>query len=165
MTGPYFTALLPYVVIAAIMLLRWRNISRPRPLRPTMLVVVPVIITLVAGLVLAELPVAPWGWAACGGGVIVGGMAGWQRTKLMHLEREETGGQIMVRNSPAAFLFVIAVLAARKLFAWETGLGGIGESQIPSPAAMVAIYATLGFVVGVTCASRAELWRRAKGLD
>lgn len=163
MTAEYLRTLLPYLVIGAVMILRWRNISRARPLRPAMLAVVPVVITGAAGLVLAELPAAPWVWAACAGGLATGALAGWQRTRLMHLERDADTGQIMLRNSPAAFLFVIAVLAVRRLFAWETGLGQDGQTA--SPAALAAIYATMGFVVGLTCASRAELWRRAKGLD
>jgi hypothetical protein len=161
MSGPQLSALLPYLVIAAIMLMRWRNISRPRPVRPAMLVVVPLVVLVVASLWFFELPAVPWGWAAAGTGLALGGVAGWQRTRLMHLERGEDG-RIMVRNSPAAFLFVIAVLALRKLFAWETGMD-FGHK--PSPAELVAIYGTLGFVVGLMALSRYELWRRARGLD
>ncbi|MBC2664998.1 DUF1453 family protein [Novosphingobium flavum] len=158
-------ALIPYLVIGVIMLLRWRNISRARPLRPAMLVVVPGIVAVVTALVLWRLPVLHWGWAVFALGLVVGAGAGWQRTRLMHLERDAETDRIMVRNSPAAFLFVLAVLAARKLFAWETGLNEGHSSAAHSSAAMLALYASLGFALGLVTASRIELWRRAKGLD
>ena len=155
--------LLPYVVIALVMIWRWRSISRPRPLRPALLVVPPLIVAVVAGLVLSVLPPVPGAVPVLLLGALVGAAAGWQRSRLMHLERDAETGRVLVRNSPWALLLILALLAARKLFLWEAGIDLRGGGA-HGAAAMLAIRASLGFAVGLVWASRIELWRRAQDL-
>lgn len=155
--------LLPYLVIALVMVWRWRSISRPRPLRAPLLIAPPLIVAAVAGLVLTALPPVPGAVPVLLLGALLGAAAGWQRSRLMRLERDAETGSVVVRNSPWALLLILALLAARKLFLWEAGvdLRGGGEH---GTAAMLAIRASLGFAVGLVWASRIELWRRAQKL-
>lgn len=155
--------LLPYAVIAVVLVLRWRSIGRPRPLRPALLLAVPVIVTVVAALALLTLPPVAWELPVLLAGLAIGAVAGWQRARLMHLERDAETGQILLRNSPLAFLLVLGVLAARRLVLWEAGIDMQARGQ--GAAAMMAIYATLGFALGLVWASRIELWRRARALE
>ncbi|MBC2662122.1 DUF1453 family protein [Novosphingobium flavum] len=155
--------LFPYAVIAGVLVLRWRTINRPRVLRPALLIALPLVMAMVAGLVLFTLPPAQWALPVLLTGLALGAVAGWQRSRLMRLERDPESGQVMVRNSPLALLLVLGLLAGRRLLLWEAGVSPGADLRHSLPA-LLALYASLGFAVGLVWASRIELWRRARAL-
>jgi hypothetical protein len=78
----------------------------------------------------------------------------------MRLHVDEATGQVMVRQSPMAFLFILALFFARRLL-------------VPAPSAQPAPHAgppslplitdaLLGFALGMVIGTQLELWRRAK---
>lgn len=73
------------VVVAIVLGLRLRGMSRMRRLRLETLWVVPTIYLLFAGAMFYQFPPSPVGWAISSAALIVGAAIGWQRGKLMQI--------------------------------------------------------------------------------
>jgi hypothetical protein len=108
--GNWLTALLPFVIIAVVLALRFRSMSRERPLNVGTLWVVPVIYVLLVGSMLLALPPAPSGWGLVAVGVVLGAVLGWHRGKLIRIERNAETGKLSQRASPVAMLLLGALV-------------------------------------------------------
>lgn len=164
---------LPLAIFAGVMLWRLRTMDKARPLRLRTLWILPAVFVVLVGAVLASMPPGPWGVAAIVLGATVGAGVGWQRARLMrlHVERasEREGGrvQVMMRQSPAALLLLMAIAGLRTLFRAATEPAQISGHALAGhlPAtALLFTDALLGFALGMIVALRAELWRRARAL-
>jgi hypothetical protein len=108
------------VVIALVLFLRMRRMSKMRPLKLEQLWIVPAIYAvLVVTLFLRGLP-NPVGWAICVGALAIGGALGWQRGKLMHIAVDPETHRLNQKASMAGLLFIV-VLIALKLGAQAEG--------------------------------------------
>jgi hypothetical protein len=157
--GNWLTALLPFVIIAVVLALRFRSMSRERPLNVGTLWVVPVIYLLLVGSMLLALPPAPSGWGLVAVGVVLGAVLGWHRGKLIRIERNAETGKLSQRASPVAMLLlgalVVLKLGARAIF-------GDSAAAHPSSGAMLLTDAFIGFALGLLSATRLELYLRAR---
>jgi hypothetical protein len=157
--GNWLTALLPFVIIAVVLALRFRSMSRERPLNVGTLWIVPVIYLLLVGSMLAALPPAPTGWGLVAVGIIFGAVLGWHRGKLIRIERNAETGKLSQRASPVAMLLlgalVVLKLGARAIF-------GDSAAVHPSSGAMLLTDAFIGFALGLLSATRLELYLRAR---
>lgn len=160
---------LPLAIFAAVMLWRLRTMDKARPLRLRTIWILPVLFVIVVGFVLTSMPPGPWGTAAFILGMLIGVGVGWQRARWMrlHIEGEGDAARIMVRQSPAALLLVMAIAGLRIVFKSATGSGSqLGSTSAHlSTAALMLTDALLGFALGMIVALRVELWRRAKDLS
>lgn len=158
---------LPIAVILIVFALRYRNLNKPRPFNARRLWLVPAIIAAAAGLFLVNFPPSAIGWLIMLFAALVGVFAGIKRGQLMHLDRDPQTGGLLIRQSPAALLFVFAILAARRAIAFETGArSGAGPGpggQIP-PEALLVTDGLMAFALAMVVAMRWTLWQRAKAV-
>lgn len=161
------SAVLPLLVIAVVFALRFRNISKPRRLKPGQLWIMPLVLFAMVCFVIAAMPPSAYGWLAMAGSVLVGALIGWKRGHLMHLDRDPVSGDLQMRQSPAALLLILGVIAAKRLVSFETGLdpaGGPGAGGALPAGALILTDAMLGLALGMVVAMRWTLWLRAKAV-
>lgn len=157
---PVWVSWLPFAIFGLVMLLRMRSMRKARPLRLPMLWILPVLAVALVGLALFAMPLTALGWAAFVPGIIIGGAAGRWRAGMMHLhiEGEDAAARVMMRQSPAALLFIVAIFMARRLLPHYDG-GDLSEA--PRMVMLVTDFG-LGFVPGLICGQRITLWLRAR---
>lgn len=157
--GNWLTALLPFMIIGAVMFFRLRSMGRERPLKVATLWVVPVIYLLLVGGSLVAMPPSPIGWALLVAGVVVGCMLGWHRGKLIRIECNAETGALSQQASPLAMLLLVAIIAlklgARQIF-------GDSAAGQPGSHAMLLTDTFIGFALGLLSATRLELYLRAR---
>ncbi len=159
--GSWAATLLPFVVIAVVLALRFRSMSKERPLKLETLWVVPVVYLFIVGSMLFALPPPAMGWGLVVLGLALGLVVGWHRGKLIRIERNAQTGELRQRASPLALLLlgalVVVKLGARQIF---------GEAAVvqPGSGAMLLTDAFLGFALGLLSATRAELYLRGRRL-
>ena len=157
--GNWLTALIPFVIIAVVLALRMKSMSRERPLKVETLWVVPVIYLVLVGFTLFSLPPPPLGWALMVVGLGIGAALGWHRGKLIRIHRDEQSGELRQKASPIAMLLIVGLvvlkMGARSIF---------GDSAVahPTSGAMLLTDAFLGFALGLLSATRLELYLRAQ---
>ena len=159
--GNWLTAALPFVIIAVVLALRFRSMSRERPLKIGTLWVVPVIYLLLAGSMFFTLTPPPLGWGFMLLGLAIGIALGWHRGKLIRISRDPESGELSQRASPLAILLLVALVVlkvgARAIFG-ETAAGH------PNSSAMLLTDAFIGFALGLLSATRLEIYLRARKL-
>jgi hypothetical protein len=159
--GNWITAILPFIVLAVVLGLRFRSMSKEKPLKVETLWVIPVIYLLLAGWTLVALPPPLLGWGLAALGVVIGVAVGWHRDKMIMIRRDEQSGQLRQKGSPLAMLLlgalVVLKLGARSIFG-ETAAGH------PGSGAMLLTDAFIGFALGLLSATRLELYLRGKSL-
>ena len=157
--------ILPIVVIAVVFALRFRNLNKPRPFNVGRLWLVPAILAVAVGFFLINFPPSPIGWLIVLFAALIGAMAGIKRGQLMHLDRDPQTGGLLIRQSPAALLFVFAILAARRASSFETGTaaGPGARGQLP-PEALLVTDGLMAFALAMVFLMRWTLWQRAKAV-
>ncbi|MEO8453803.1 MAG: hypothetical protein ABI454_01470 [Sphingomicrobium sp.] len=159
--GSWVVTLLPFVIIAVVLALRFRSMSKERPLRLQSLWIVPVVYLFIAGSILLELPPPLMGWGLLIVGLALGLVIGWHRGKMIRIERNAETGELRQRASPLAMVLLAAIvvlkLGARQVF------GETAATQ-PGSGAMLLTDAFLGFALGLLSATRAELYLRGRRL-
>lgn len=101
------------VIIALVLALRMRRMSKMRPLKLEQLWIVPAIYSvLVATLFIRGLP-TPAGWAVCVAALLVGGGLGWQRGRLMHIAVDPETHRLNQKASIAGLLFIVVLIALK----------------------------------------------------
>ncbi len=144
-------------VIAVIMALRMRQMGKMRPLNLGSLWVVPAIYLVVAALMFVQLPPTKWVAIASGVGLLVGAAIGWQRGKMMHIRVDPETQALNQKASPAAMVFLIALIvvrmAARGIIGGE---GGVSPAMLTDP--------LIAFALGMFTLQRVEMYLRAKRL-
>jgi hypothetical protein len=149
------------VIIAVVLALRFRSMSRERPLRLETLWVVPAIYLVIAGSMLFALPPPPMGWGLVATGLIAGLVVGWYRGRLIRIERNADTGELRQRASPLAMMLLLVLImikvGARSIF-------GETAAAHPGSGAMMLTDAFIGFALGLLSATRAELYLRGRRL-
>ena len=157
--GNWIATLLPFVIIAVVLALRLRSMSRERPLNVGTLWIVPAVYLVIAGSMLVAMPPAPIGWAVVALGIVIGAALGWHRGKLIRIERDAQTGELRQRASPLAMLLLLAIivlkLGARAIF-------GDTAASHPGSGALLLTDAFVGFALGLLSATRLELYLRAR---
>ena len=152
---------LPIVVIAIVLALRLRSMSRVRRLKPRTLWVLPAFLLLLAGVTLWTNPPGLAGLSIAAVALIAGGFLGWQRGRLIRIDREPASGELTQRASPAAMILLIFIIATRfalrSYFDASPGADGKMSEQT-----LIATDALLLFAVGLIAVTRIELALRAR---
>ncbi len=159
--GNWAATLLPFVVVAIVIALRVRSMSKERPLKLETLWIVPAVYALIAGSILFSLPPPPTGWGLVVVGLAIGLVVGWYRGRLIRIERNAETGELRQRASPIAMLLLAALivvkLGARSIFGETAALQ-------PGSGAMLLTDAFIGFALGLLSATRLEIYLRARRL-
>ena len=156
---------LPIAIIVVVFALRYRNLNQPRPFSVGRLWLVPAVLAVAVVFVLVSFPPTAVGWLIVGFAALIGAFAGLKRGQLMHLDRDPVTGGLLIRQSPAALIFVFAILAARRAISYGTGTTpGVGPGgQIP-PEAMLVTDGLMAFALAMVVLMRWTLWQRAKAV-
>lgn len=159
--GNWAATLLPFVVLAVVLTLRFRSMSKERPLKLNTLWIVPVVYVLLMASMLMTLPPPPAGWALLVVGLAIGVTVGWHRGKLIRIERNAETGELSQKASPLAMLLLVALivlkLGARAIF-------GDAAATQPGSGALLLTDAFIGFALGLLSATRLELCLRGRKL-
>ena len=150
----------PAVIIAVVLALRWRRMSRVRPLKLERLWVFPTFYAAVAFVMYVRFPPQGWGWAFCAAALALGTALGWQRGKLMRITVDPETHALNQSASPAAMLFILALIATR--FGARSALSGGGGALHLNAMAITDILIALG--LGLFAVQRIEMYLRAKRL-
>jgi hypothetical protein len=157
----FLKTVLPIIVIAGVLALRLRSMNRVRPLKPDRLWVLPAILVLLAGVTLWTNPPGLAGLSIAAVALIAGGLIGWQRGRLIRIERDPENGNLTQRASPAAMILLVAIIALR--FALRSYFDATpGADGKLSDQALVVTDALLLFAVGLIAMTRIEIALRAR---
>jgi len=156
---------LPIAIILIVFAFRFRNLSKPKPFNAGRLWLAPAIVALAVTFFLWNFPPSPVGWLAILFGMAIGAIAGIKRGQWMHLERDPATGKLLIRQSPAALVFLIAIVLSRRALSYELGAGGGADSSghLP-PAALLLTDGLMAFALAMIVAMRFTLWQRAKAV-
>jgi hypothetical protein len=143
-------------VVVIVMALRMRRMGQMRPLKLERLWVVPAIYALVATLMFVQLPPTGWVGIASALGLITGAAVGWQRGKMMQIHVDPETHALNQKASPAAMLFLIALIAVRSLGRGLLGSEGVSPAMLTDP--------LIAFALGMFTLTRVEMYLRAKRL-
>jgi membrane protein CcdC involved in cytochrome C biogenesis len=143
-------------VIALVFFLRMRGMRRVRRLRLETLWVVPAIFLLVLAVSIWEHPPTALGWLWMILALAIGAGAGWQRGKMMRLTVDPVTHTLNQQSSPAALLFIVALILVRQGLRYEVAQHGIDVLKITG--------ILLAFAFGLMSAMRIEMYLRARKL-
>ena len=152
---------LPIIVIAVVFAFRFRNLNKPRPYKLGWQWVMPLVMALLFGFLLVTMPPTPLGWALLFLGLAVGAFVGIKRGQLMHFERDPVGGGLLVRQSPAALIFLFVIMATRRVVTPGGGAASVDAAGHIPPAALLATDAAIGFAFGMMLLLRWTMRQRA----
>lgn len=146
----------------ALIIILLRN-RRKRTLRPALMWIMPVLVTLGIGIGLwATTPHPHFGlvaWLAFAAALALGCAAGWQRGKTITIQKEPDGS-LKTQASPLGLILIIALLAVR------AGLRQVMESNAAAwhLDAVVVTDAFMLFALGMIVTQRIEMYLRARGV-
>jgi len=144
-------------IIVVIMALRMRRMGQMRPLNLNNLWIVPALYLVVAALMFFQLPPTGWVAIASAAALAVGAAVGWQRGKMMHIHVDPETHALNQKASPAAMIFLIALIIVR------TGARSVlGQESDISPAMLTD--PLIAFALGMFSLTRLEMYLRAKRL-
>src|SRR5689334_11019863 len=121
-------------IVAVVLALRMRRMGQMRPLKLETLWVVPVLYLVVAALMFWQLPPAGWVAIASVAGLLIGAAVGWQRGKMMRIHVDPDTHALNQKASPAAMIFLIALVIVRsgaRSILGETG--GVSPAMLTDP--------------------------------
>jgi hypothetical protein len=156
--APWLSYAIPILVVAVVMALRWRRMSRARALKIETLWILPAVYAGVMGLVFASAPPTAAGWGWCALALAAGGGLGWYRGGMMQIHVDPETHALSQKASPAAFLLLIGLVAVRSAVRAELlagGRHGIG---------MLVTDVAMAFALGLIAMTRVEMAVRARRL-
>lgn len=156
--GSLTSYLVSFGVIALVIALRWRRMARVQPLRLERLWIFPAILLAVTVALFWTQPPVGWAWAFCAGALTLGALLGWQRGRLMTITVDPVTHALNQRASPAAILFLVALIVARQ---GARGLAEGGGFHL-DPVAVTDVL--LAFALGLFVTTRVEMYLRGRAL-
>ena len=148
------------VIVAFVLALRVRRMSRARPLKIERLWIFPALYLVIAGVMLFEFPPVGLQWALCAAALVIGAGLGWQRGRMMEIHVDPETHRLDQRASPGAIYFLMALIAVR-FGARELLANGGGPLHIN---ALVLTDMLVLLALGLFTAQRIEMYLRARAL-
>ena len=144
------------VVLAVVIGVRVLRMRKAQPLKLERLWIVPVLYGVFAAGLFWERPPEGWGWAIAAAALLAGGGLGWLRGSTMRIAIDPVTHGLNQRQSPAALILIVALIAGRFLLREQ-----IGD---PAHASTSVIDAFVAFAVGLLAMQRVEMYLRARRL-
>ncbi len=157
----WMPTLMPIGIVVLVVALRWWRGQKMRRLRLETMWVLPAFFTAIAGMLYATMPPVGWGWAVCFVALGLGLVLGWQRGRLMRIEVDPVTHRLNHRPSPAALLFIVALLVVRTGIRQAMAHGGGSMLHLNAATVTDALMA-MGW--GLIVAQRIEMFVRARTL-
>ncbi len=152
----FVTYAITAIVIGIVMAFRWRRMNRAVPLRIGRLWIVPAVYALVVVAMYVRFPPTGWGWAFCLIALTLGAVLGWQRGRTMRIVIDPATHAISQTSSPAALLFVVAIILLR-----QGAQAGSGWLHLD---VMAVTDMAMAMALGLFAAQRLEMFLRARRL-
>lgn len=163
MPTPY-GQLSPYLIVIPIVLivlvLRLRSMSRGRRLRIELLWITPVLLMVMAGLMLAQIPPAPDQWIWLPLPLALGALLGWYRGKMMSIGVDPETHALQTKASPAALYLIVAIVVLR--FGLNMFVRTEADAWKVSPMFITDLFMMFG--IGMIAMGRIEMMIRARRL-
>jgi membrane protein CcdC involved in cytochrome C biogenesis len=158
---PVHQSWISYLITAGVLVivigLRLRSASKMQRLRLGSLWVVPALYLAVAAFMFVQFPPTGWVWIACAVALVVGAGLGWQRGRMMHISVDPDTHALNQKASPAAMLFLIALIIIRSGGRMVHGTdSGVSPAMLTDP--------LIAFALGMFTLQRVEMYLRAKRL-
>jgi membrane protein CcdC involved in cytochrome C biogenesis len=157
--SPWISYAITGAIIAIVFAIRWRRMSRVRPLKLERLWVFPALYAAVAAYMFVQHPPQGLAWLFCFGALVAGAALGWQRGKTMRITVDPETHTLNQSASPAAVLFIVALVAVRS--AARMALTGDNVLHLNAWAVTDMLIA---LALGLFTAQRLEMYLRAKRL-
>jgi hypothetical protein len=148
-------------IIAVVLIIRFRRINQERRLELGRLWIVPALYAVLAATMFVTTPPGETGWLLCAAGLAVGAPLGWLRGRMMHIRVDPETRALSLRQSPAAFLFILVLIVARS-GSRAALAGGAGGPLHLSTAALADLL--VGLALGLFAMQRLEMYLRARRL-
>jgi hypothetical protein len=155
--GGWISYVVPLVVVAVVMAIRWKRMSRVRPLKLEHLWILPAFYTVAIGFTFTRFPPHGWGWAVCLVALALGAALGWQRGKMMRITLDPDTHTLGQTSSPAALLFIVLLIVVRSGARGAMSYGG-GATLAP----MAITDVLMALALGLFTAQRLEMYLRGK---
>jgi len=143
-------------IILVVLALRMRRMGKMRPLKLETLWIVPAVYLVVAILLYIQLPPTGSVAIACLVALLVGAAVGWKRGTMMHIHVDPETHALNQKASPAAMIFLIALIAVRMLGRGLLNSAGVSPAMLTDP--------LIAFALGMFTLTRVEMYLRAKRL-
>ena len=147
------------VIIGIVFAIRWRRMSVVKPLKLERLWVFPALYAAVALYMVVMYPPQGLAWLFCALALVMGAALGWQRGKMMRITIDPDSHALNTTSSPAAVLFLVAIVVVR------TGARAvIGDGQALHLNAFAITDMLVALALGLFTTQRIEMYLRAKRL-
>jgi hypothetical protein len=156
-TPSFYSTLITLAILAIVLFFRFRNMGKARPLKLERLWIVPAIYLALTGFLFATMTPHGLGWLWAGLSLAAGAATGWQRGRMMKIEVDPETHAINQTASPAAMLFILAIIAIRFGLREMAGAGGV---QIT----ILVTDCLVAFALGLLTATRLEMYLRGSRL-
>ena len=163
MTPDELRRYLPYLIVPLVLLVlffRIRRMQTKRPLRIEWLWVAPAMLIAVGGLLLAQFPPSGLQWAWLLAPLALGGLLGWYRGKMIHIEVVPETHALTARASPAALYLIVGIIVVR----YAVNALARDQAQAWGVSAMFVTDLLMVFGVATIGVSRVEMFIRAQRL-
>ena len=155
--NPLITYAITAIVIAVVMAIRWKRMSRVRPLKLERLWVFPAIYAVIVVVMFSQFPPQGWGWAFCAVALVLGAGLGWQRGKLMRIALDPATHTLNQTSSPAAVLFILVLVAFR-----SGARAALTDENMLHLNAMAVTDMLMALALGLFAAQRLEMYLRGR---
>lgn len=157
--NPLFN-LIPIAIILVVLALRFRRLTRERPLKIERLWIVPALYVAIAGFTFWNIPPSPTTLAVAFAALAAGAALGWQRGRMMHIKVDPETHEISQKGSLAAMAFIIVLVLIRTgaRNAESLGIPGIHFDVMAMTDVLIA------FALGMLTMQRVEMFLRARRL-
>lgn len=148
------------VVIGIVLFFRLRRMNRERPLKLERLWILPTCYGLFLVAMYAFFPPTGLVWLYCLVALALGSTAGWWRGRMMRITVDPITHALNHRQSPAAILFILALVAVR---AGAREMAAAGEASFHLNA-MAITDVLIAFALGLLATQRIEMYLRGTRL-
>jgi len=152
--GGYTSYIIWAVLICVVLALRLRTMNRARRLRLETLWIIPAIYGAFTAFLLYEFPLHGLQWFYGAIALGAGGLVGWRRGMLMQINVDPDSHALNQRASPAAILFILAILLVRRGLVFEAGAMGLNVGVLTDLLVL--------FVLGMFSVARLAMFLRAR---
>ena len=145
------------IIIGIVFAVRWRRMSVVKPLKLERLWIFPALYAAVALSMFTMYPPHGLAWLFCALALVMGAALGWQRGKMMRITIDPDSHALNTTSSPAAVLFLVAIVAVR------TGARAVvGDGHALHLDAVAITDMLVALALGLFTTQRIEMYLRAK---
>ena len=156
LTPQTISTIITAVIITIVMAIRLRTMRRATRLRLGTLWIVPAVYLAATISLMWQYPPRGMVWLWLVVALAIGAAIGWRRAKLMRITIDPATGTLNQQASPAALIFIVALIVVRSGLRYEAGALGIDIMQLTD--------VLMVFALGLFSATRAEMFIRARQL-